>query len=148
MKNDKSVELFLEGYNCAQSIVTAFGSELGLKEKDALKLATGLGAGINYQGQTCGAVVGSYIILGLRYGIDQARDQEGKARLRMILNKFSEEFTNEYKSLNCKDILGKDVSKDDELEELRKNNVFRELCPRVVKTASNIVEKLLKEPEV
>jgi C_GCAxxG_C_C family probable redox protein len=148
MKEDKAVELFLEGYNCAQSIVANYGFELGLKEKDALKLATGLGAGINYHGQTCGAVLGSYIVLGLRYGIDQARDQEGKARLRMILDAFSEKFIKEYKSLNCKDILGMDVSREDELEELRRKNVFRELYPQVVRTAASILEKLLKEPEV
>ncbi len=147
MQKEKAVQSFLEGYNCAQSIVSAFGDELGLDEKQGLKLATGLGAGINYQGKTCGAVLGAFIILGLRYGVENAGEQEGKLKLRMILDKFSEEFSDQYHSLECKGILGMDVSNKIELETLREKNVFKEYCPRVVESSAEIVKRMLKESE-
>ncbi len=147
MQKDKAVTSFLEGYNCAQSVVSAFGDQLGLDKKQALKLSTGLGGGINNQGKTCGAVLGSYIILGLRYGVDTADDLEGKQKLRTMLDKFSEEFSDKYKSLDCKGILGMDLSNQEELEELRKKNTFKDFCPEVVETAAKIVERMLKENE-
>jgi C_GCAxxG_C_C family probable redox protein len=145
MKKEKAVQKFMKGYNCAQSIVSTFSEELGLKEKQALMITTGLGAGINYQGKTCGAVLGAYIILGLRYGVENADDQEGKLKLRKLLDQFSKDFSEKYNSLNCKDILGLDVSKEEELEELREKNAFREVCPKVVETAAIIVDKMLKD---
>jgi C_GCAxxG_C_C family probable redox protein len=147
MKKEKAVQKFLEGYNCAQSIVSAFSTELGLKEKQALMITTGLGAGTNYQGKTCGAVLGAFIILGLRFGIDRADDQEGKLKLRKILDQFSKDFAAEHNSLDCKDILGLDVSKENELEELRAKNAFREVCPNVVETAARIVDRMLEETD-
>ncbi len=145
MKKEKAVQKFMKGYNCAQSIVSTFSEELGLMEKQALMITTGLGAGINYQGKTCGAVLGAYIILGLRYGVENADDQEGKLKLRKLLDQFSKDFSEKYNSLNCKDILGLDVSKEEELEELREKNAFREVCPKVVETAAIIVDKMLKD---
>ncbi|MGD2034711.1 MAG: C-GCAxxG-C-C family protein [Bacteroidales bacterium] len=144
-KDNKAALSFLKGHNCAQSIVSAFGEQFGLSEELGLKLATGLGAGINYQGKTCGAVAGAFIVLGLRYGVNNETDIEGKERLRNMLDKFSEGFIQKYNSLECKSILGKDVSNEKELEELREKNVFREICPQFVATASELIENLLKE---
>lgn len=40
MKNsEKAVDLFCEGYNCAQSVFGAFADEIGLDLKQALKMA-------------------------------------------------------------------------------------------------------------
>jgi len=147
MTKDKAVQTFLDGYNCAQSVVSAFSEDMGLQKEHALKLAAGLGAGLNYQGKTCGAVLGAYIILGLRYGTDISNNQEGKLKLRKILDQFSKEFKAEYSSLECREILGLDVSKEEELEQLRKKNAFEEICPVVVETASKVLEKILKESE-
>lgn len=138
-------ESFKNGYNCAQSIVSAFGPELGLSRELGLKMATGLGAGINYSGNTCGAVVGAFLVLGLKYGIDNSSDTVGKEKTRKILDRFSERFKETYPSLKCKDILGADVSRPEELELLRAENKFADFCPHVVEIAATIVEELLDE---
>ena len=147
MQEERAVQSFIDGYNCAQSIVSTFSEELGIKEKQALKMATGLGAGVNYQGKTCGAVLGAFIVLGLKYGVENADDQEGKLKLRQLLDQFSEDFTREHDSLECKGILGLDLSKEEELDELREKNAFKEVCPKVVETAARIIDRMLKESE-
>lgn len=136
-------ESFKNGYNCAQSIVSAFGPELGLSRELGLKMTTGLGAGVNYSGNTCGAVVGAFLVLGLKHGIDNSSDKIGKEKTREVLDLFSEKFKETYPSLKCKDILGADVSKPEELEFLRKENKFNEFCPYVVEVAAAILEELL-----
>ncbi len=138
-------ESFKNGYNCAQSVISAFGPELGLSRELAIKMTTGFGAGVNHSGNTCGAVIGAYLVIGLKYGIDVPSDKEGKETTRELLDKFSEKFRESYPSLLCKDILGADVSKPDELEALRKEDKFASFCPHVVEVAATIVEEILDE---
>ena len=138
-------ESFKNGYNCAQSLVSAFGPELGLSRELAIKMTTGLGAGINHSGNTCGAVIGAYLVIGLKYGIDEPNDKKGKEKTKELLDKFSDRFRESYPSLLCKDILGADVSKPDELELLRKEDKFANYCPHVVEIAAAIVEEILDE---
>jgi C_GCAxxG_C_C family probable redox protein len=136
-------ESFKNGYNCAQSVVSAFGPELGLSRELGLKMTTGMGAGINYSGNTCGAVAGAFLVLGLKYGIDNSSDKLGKEKTRVVIDKFSEKFLETYPSLLCRDILGADVSKPEELEVLRKEDKFNTFCPHVVEVAAAILEELL-----
>lgn len=138
-------ESFKNGYNCAQSIISAFGPELGLSRELGLRMTTGLGAGVNHSGNTCGAVLGAYLVIGLKYGIERPSDKKGKEKTREILDRFSKRFMETYPSLMCRDILGADVSKPEELEILRKEDKFDSFCPHVVEVAAAIVEELLDE---
>ena len=65
-KTEVAVEKFVSGYNCAQSILYAFGPDLGLEGETALKVATGLGGGLGVSGEVCGAVTGGILALGLK----------------------------------------------------------------------------------
>ncbi len=40
-KEDYAIDQFKNGYNCAQSVLTAFRDEIDMDEKDLLKLASG-----------------------------------------------------------------------------------------------------------
>jgi C_GCAxxG_C_C family probable redox protein len=66
-KTEVAADRFLSGYNCAQAILYAFGPDLGLDGETALKVATGLGAGMGRRGEVCGAVTGGILALGLKY---------------------------------------------------------------------------------
>ena len=76
--NEPAVELFLDGYSCAQAIVTAFCPSKGLSAKDGYRLASGLGGGLSGTRQTCGALVGALIILGLNSGTYPPEDLMAK----------------------------------------------------------------------
>ena len=49
---------FLNGYNCAQSVVLAFADEIDVPEKILLAAAMPLGGGLGRLRETCGAVSG------------------------------------------------------------------------------------------
>ena len=59
-------ELFLSGYNCAQSVAAAFAPEMGMSETDVLRLSSGFGGGMG-TANVCGAVTGSVAALSYRY---------------------------------------------------------------------------------
>lgn len=64
LRNDPSVH-----YNCAQAVLAAFGPGAGLSEADACRVAANFGSGMK-MGETCGAVTGGLMVLGL-YGIEE-----------------------------------------------------------------------------
>ena len=63
-KQQQSIELFRNGYNCSQSVLSVFAEELGVKKDLALKLASPFGSGIAYMQETCGAVSGALMEIG------------------------------------------------------------------------------------
>ena len=73
--NEIATTRFLSGYNCAQAVLCAFCAEASLSEDAALKIATGLGAGMGRKQEVCGAVTGGILVLGLRHGRDSMGDR-------------------------------------------------------------------------
>ncbi len=66
-KEKKGIDCFKNGFNCSQSVLTAFAGDFDLDEVTALKVAGGFGAGMGRLMETCGAVSGAYMVLGLKY---------------------------------------------------------------------------------
>ncbi len=64
---------FRDGYNCAEAILRAFNTALGLGLGDkALRLAAGFGGGIGHAGCVCGALAASIMVLGALQGRDDS----------------------------------------------------------------------------
>lgn len=69
-RREQAVALFMEGYNCAQSLAGAFADAAGMDQRVMLKLASSFGGGMGRLREVCGAVSGSLMILSLVYGYD------------------------------------------------------------------------------
>ena len=54
---DIALKRFDAGFNCAQSVLSAFAEDLGLKEETSLLLASAFGGGMR-MAATCGALTG------------------------------------------------------------------------------------------
>ena len=57
--------------NCAQAIFATYGPQIGLENIDyesCMKIASAFGGGINLTGNVCGAITGTLMTLGLKYG--------------------------------------------------------------------------------
>ena len=74
--------LFENGYDCGQVVFSYFAEELGLDEEIALKIAAGLGGGM-FGGDSCGAVVGAVLAIGLKYGHYEEEDFQERQKLCM-----------------------------------------------------------------
>ena len=64
MEKKEIAELFMKGIDCSQVVVGAFAEELGITTEEAYKMSAAFGGGMGL-GETCGAVVGAMIVLGL-----------------------------------------------------------------------------------
>ncbi len=137
-KSEKALALF-KNFNCSQSVLTAFGAELGLSEGICLKLASGFGGGMAC-GETCGAVTGAYMVLGIKYG-HTVSDPEAKAATKQKVRDFNQLFKEKHGSLLCKELLGVDISTPEGSEEANQREVFDRLCPKFIETACKILSE-------
>jgi C_GCAxxG_C_C family probable redox protein len=126
-------------YSCSQTVLSLFAEDLGLDEETALKISSGFGGGMACA-ETCGAVTGSYMVIGMKHGHASSNPDE-KANTKLFIQKFNAAFEKTQGSLICKKLIGFDISTQDGLDEARKNEVFNTKCPGFIKTACDILEE-------
>ncbi len=100
----KARELFLSGYNCAQSVFGAFCDVTGMEFKEAMRLCSSMGAGMGGLREVCGAVSGAFLAAGLVLG-DSGTDHEKKKRHYAMLQQMAGQFKKKYGTLTCRDLL-------------------------------------------
>jgi C_GCAxxG_C_C family probable redox protein len=139
-RKEKALEYFRSGYNCAQAILTAYGPGLGLGAPTCVKLASPFGAGIARLQMTCGAVTGGLMALGLARG-EGSETSAGRDPLYERVARFLREFSARHRSLECRDLLGIDLSTPEGRAEIKRKG--HDICLDYVESAAEILEGLL-----
>lgn len=141
---EKAEEYFCNNFNCSQAVFTTFATEMGLDEEVALRIATQFGGGAR-KGEMCGAVSGALMALGLKYGHCHAEDAEEKGKAYQIAEDFMNRFIAEKGTVVCRELLGYDVSKTEDMQKIKELNLFKTVCPEMVRCATLIVEQMINE---
>ena len=128
---EQAMQKFLKlKYNCCQAVVCTYCEECNLDEKAVFKMTEGFGSGMGGLRDTCGAVVGMFLTLGM---INSAGNMQNPfetkddtyERLRDMANIFKKKCG----SIYCRDL---------------KNN--RQIsCKNCVETAVDIIDMYLKK---
>ena len=142
-KVNEAVEYFNKGFNCSQAIFSTYGPEFGLEKETALKIATPFGGGISQMGETCGAVTGALMVIGLKYGRIAIEDTESKEKTYEIVHELVKRFNERHGSIKCKDILGYDLNTPDGKKKVSEQGLTKTLCPVFVKDTAEILEEIL-----
>jgi C_GCAxxG_C_C family probable redox protein len=142
-RGERAVETFNKCFNCAQTLLSTYGKEFGLEQETAFRVAAAFGSGMARMADTCGAVTGAFMIIGLKYGKIRADDDESKEKTYSLVKEFVKRFKARNKSIICRDLLGYDVSKPEELKYVEENKIIKEKCPKFVQDAAEIIEELL-----
>lgn len=141
--NKKAFSIYNEGFNCAQAVLSASAEKLHLPENIALKMTSGLAAGIGFKGSVCGAVLGAYLAIGLKYGREKSDDDLAKETTYLKMREFDKQFILNHQSIYCRELLKGNVSNENELDEIIEQGYFEKACPVFVHTASNILNEIL-----
>lgn len=139
----KALDYFSNSFNCAQSVFTTFATQMGMNEKTALMVSTGFGGGAR-NGEICGAVSGALMVLGLKFGHFDSNDKEQKAFAYKLCCEFCDKFRKANKSIVCRELLGYDLSIPEQNAKIREKNLFKTVCPEMIKSAVIILEDMLK----
>ncbi len=101
----KASELFLEGYNCAQSVFAAFSDITGISVSDSARIASAFGGGMCGQRLTCGSVSAMLMVLSCLKGYGEAGDYDGKVALYRDGKVLVEEFETLFSTQVCSELL-------------------------------------------
>jgi C_GCAxxG_C_C family probable redox protein len=144
---EKSLELFRDGYNCAQSVFAAFSDIYGIDQETALRLSSSFGGGVGRQREMCGAVSGMCMIAGLETGSAKKMDDEGKKYNYEVVQNLCKEFKDITGSIICRELLGLDADGNQNPVPQKRDNIYYNTrpCEQLVKDASEITERFLAE---
>jgi C_GCAxxG_C_C family probable redox protein len=131
-----AVARFAQGCNCAQAVLAAYAPQFGLEPEIALRLAAPFGGGMARMGETCGAVTGAFLVIGLQSG-------EAKEEIYQIVREFVRRFAARHGSIRCRELLGCDLSTPEGLQRAREQGLFSTRCRGFVRDSAEIVSELL-----
>ncbi len=144
---EAAVEMFRAGCACSQAVLATYGPRYGLPETEALRVAAAFAGGMR-MGETCGAVTGAFMVLGLAHCTAESRRAEGRNGAYAAVAAFREAFRVRNGSLSCRELLGCDVSTPAGNQQARDKGLFVTVCPRLVQDAAEILEASLPQPEI
>lgn len=140
MKKSKFAVEHFKNLNCAQSVLLSFAPELKLDDMTAVRIAAGFGGGMG-RAKTCGAVTGSYMVLGMMAQTKSKSIQEIKDETKAAVKKFNELFLSRHGSLSCKKLLGVDISTPEGAVTAKDNDLYSSVCAELVASACDILEE-------
>jgi len=143
-KREQSVKTFKNGYNCAQSVLSVFAKDLGINKDTSLKLASPFGSGIARMQETCGAVIGALMVIGLKYGKGETGTEEDKIKAYDLSNQFMTEFKKNYGTVCCRELLeGVNMNTPEGMAKIKELDWFQVRCAKYVQDAVSITEKIV-----
>lgn len=142
MTKEEIKNLFMQGIDCSQVVTGAFAEKMGMTEGQARKVSSCFGGGMMC-GETCGAVTGALMVIGMVYGHSREGDQSQKEIMAAKTGEFKKLFGEKYSSCICRELLGHDISKPGEMEKVLEKGLMFDFCPRVVEDTIDILEKIL-----
>ena len=144
----RAKELFLEGYNCAQSVFLAYCDFTPFDEKVAATVAAPFGGGMGRLREVCGAVSGMTMVAGFLYPNFDPADSQNKKDNYAAVQELAEKFRKENGAIVCRELLGLAQKKDEPTPSPRTEEYYkRRPCAEYVAIAARIVGEKINAME-
>ncbi len=135
----KAVDLFKNGYNCAQSVLGAFSDVTNLNEDILLSMGSSLGGGYARTRNLCGAVNAMGIIYGLATSCKDKSIAYGE--MQSIISSF----LGTYNTVNCSELLkGVKVTKGFVPQERTTKYYESRPCLKIIEDCVKLLQEKLK----
>ncbi|MGY5874221.1 MAG: C-GCAxxG-C-C family protein [Candidatus Thorarchaeota archaeon] len=124
--------------NCAQAVFATYGLHMGLGKIDfdtCMKIASAFGGGINLTGNVCGAITGSLMALGIKYG-----GSPHESEITEISTQFLDEFISINGSILCRELIDRDLITEEDLKKPIESDIFKK-CMKYVDDAARLLNK-------
>ena len=131
-KTKFAIKTFTEGKNCAQSVLLSFADELKLDKSVAEQLTSGLGAGMGRLHKTCGAVNGSFMVIGRYYCLNVADQQEKSNKINLRIQQLEADFVKKFGSSDCGALINTDLKTEEGRLYFNEENLKENICNNCV----------------
>jgi C_GCAxxG_C_C family probable redox protein len=136
-------DLFDEGYACSQSVLLAFADHFDLDKTTAKRISSTFGGGMGRLRETCGAVTGGFMVLGLAFGNEKPNDMETKLDSYKKVRELNKLVVDIHGTSNCRQLLIKHASE----QQVKDRKHHKLICRQVVGDATGLVFEILRENE-
>lgn len=151
-RTEQAVSLFMEGFNCSQSVFAAYADLFGMDIETALRVSASFGGGIGRMREVCGAANGMFLVAGMITGSVEGKDQTAKKNNYEVVQRLAAAFKKENGGTYiCRELLGlnkegKKVIPGDTTPEARTEEYYKKRpCLKTIQGAAAIVERMLLE---
>lgn len=135
----RAVALFIQGRNCAQSVLMAYADVLELTEEQAALIAVGLGGGMGRLRLTCGAFSAAVMLCGAIDGPDGGSIERRVPVYRRVQD-LHDAFAAQLGSVNCGELLGR--TREVPVPEQRTPEYYASRpCVKVIEAACCLIEE-------
>lgn len=142
---EKAIRAFRSSLNCAQAVLTAYSEEMKFDNNIALSVSVGFGGGMGRLQQTCGAVTGSFMALGVFNCNKLSDNRDRKEATYCMIQKFSHEFKHINGTTDCLELLKCNLNTEEGNRYAKENNLFGTVCEKCISDSVRIISKLTKE---
>ena len=139
----KAAELFMEGYNCAQSVAVAFCDVTGLDPEFTARMISSFGGGMGRMREVCGAVSGMLMVAGLLYGYEVPGDDTIKGEHYARVQELAGKFRTINGSVICRELLDNPPSDPNPSPRTAQYYAQRP-CVRMVMTAADLLDEFIE----
>ncbi len=139
----EGADAFANELMCSQCAFVHGARMLGFDEDQALLASSGFGWGMQH-GERCGAVTGSLMALGLKYGYRNKEEFPNYQILKKKQAEFDRRFLEGVGALTCREILRGNYAVEKEREEIYAEKRY-DACELVMGYAISILEDLLND---
>ncbi len=142
-KEKNAVATFRAGNNYAQSVLSSFAEEYDIDNDFALSISSGFGAGMGRLMETCGAITGAFMVIGIHNNNIYKDELEARDVTYQMIQKFSTAFCKKHKSTNCGELINCDLRIEEGRKHFNENELFDKVCVKCVRSSVTILEELL-----
>ena len=145
VKKKVALNAFNNGFNCAQSVLKASNLNFDFNLEQALNLSSGFGGGMGKLQNTCGAVTGAFMTIGLFNSRSIEDKPELKARNEAMIQHFEKEFKATHNSIKCATLLNCDLNTKEGQEYFKAKDLGKNVCEKCIVTSIEILDRMLQE---
>ena len=144
-REEQAVQNFLDGCNCAQSVLLAYADVLGLAQEQAAMVSVGFGGGMGRLRLHCGAFSAAVMLAGVLEGPDGSK-KEHRPQTYARVQEIHRRFVERNGTISCAELLGRAGVPEDPTPEERTPKYYQKRpCARVIASACRLIDEMLEE---
>lgn len=143
--SDQAIDLFKQGYNCAQSVFLVYSKNYHINPKEGFNLTSAFGGGMARMQEICGAISGGTMVLGLSISNYEEDIATNKERVYHIINLYIQEFKEKFGSTKCSELLNCNLNTVEGQMYYDENNLQQTICYNCIIETINIVDRFISK---
>jgi len=142
-KKEVAVASFRSGMNCAQSVLSSFTEEVQADKNVTLRISSGFMGGMGKLQKTCGAVTGSFMVIGLCNSAKTDDPGEIKSSNVKMIQEFNKRFIELHQHTDCSSLIKCDLNTEEGQRFFSEQRLGENVCEKCIMSAVGILEELL-----